>query len=117
MSVGSPITLRPRHLPQKQRPTVYLSGVYIFGQQVHAKSIAIMFKVIPEGKVPEHFEKGMVSCCIAYIFQIIMLRPPAGIFGWLRARLYVLMSSPRKTDLNWTIRHGKKQGRVIAWYE
>jgi len=77
-----------------------------------------MFKVIPEGKVPEHFEKGMVSCCIAYIFQIIMLpaRPQAFLAGYGAFVCSDVLSEEDGLKLD----HpgiGKKQGRVIAWYQ
>ena len=43
---------------------------YRFGQEFPGPVDRLSFKIISEGKVPEHLEKGTVSCGLSYVFDI-----------------------------------------------
>jgi len=78
----------------------------------------IFFKIIPKGKVAEHFNLGMVSGSMTHVFQVIMLAAGAHttLTGGSPGVSSVFFSHENPLELH----HagvGKKQGRVILRYQ
>ena len=52
----------------------------VFGDQFPGKSNGVVFEIIAEGKIAEHFEKSMVARGIANIIEVVVLSAGADAF-------------------------------------
>ena len=78
----------------------------------------ISFEIIAEGKVAQHFKKGMVSGGAAYGIQVIMLA--AGAHAFLRGRSSVVISFFQAQEYILELVHpciGKEQSGVIIGHQ
>ena len=44
----------------------------LFGEKFPGKIYGLFFEIITKGKIAQHFEKGVVSGGISYIFQVVV---------------------------------------------
>src|SRR3990172_1921744 len=99
-------------------PQAVLREFEFFCQQFPGKEYRIFLKIISEGEVPEHFEKGMVPCCISDIFQVIVFpsRPHAFLTGNRSFVLPDVLSQKYRLELDHPC-IGKKKGGITARYQ
>ena len=84
------------------------------GHQVPGKIDCLFFKVVPEGEIPEHFEKGMVSGRIPDVLQVVVLSAgPDTLLGSCGANILPLFFSEEGAfELNHS-RIGEQKGWIV----
>ena len=56
-------------------PELFLGKTQMMGKQIPPELNGTLFEIVPEGKIPQHLEKGMVAGRLSYIFQVVVFSP------------------------------------------
>ena len=89
--------------------------VKVFGQQLPGKFNRVVFKIVAEGKIAEHFKKRMVTDVITDTVQVIVF--PAGANGFLGSCGSLVRGGFVTGENIFELNHarvGKHQGRVVV---
>ena len=89
-----------------------------FGEEFPRILNRIVFEIIAKTEVAEHFKKGVVTCSVTNIFQVVMLA--ARTHATLRSRRTVIGAYIVAQKHVLELHHacvGEQQGRVIARYQ
>ena len=99
-------------------PQLFRGQTQIAGQEGPGKANGIVFEVITETEVAQHFEKCMVPCGIAHVVQIIVLA--TGTHAALRGGSALVIPDFIASEQILELNHagiGKQQGFVIARHQ
>lgn len=99
--------------------TLFRQGEPVFtGQQFPCILDGIVFKIVAEAEVAQHFEEGVVTRSVTDVFQVIVLTARAhAALGSGRAGIITLVEA--KENILELIHPGvgKQQSGVIVWYQ
>ena len=102
---------------EHRHPELLRRDSQILGQKFPGEVDGVFFEIIAKAEVAQHLKKSVVTCGIAYVFQVVMLAPGANAALAGRSADVIAVFAAKKHVFK--LHHagvGEQQSRVVAWH-